>query len=64
MKEIETIINKYACYNDGCVKKMVKALEQYVIKARIEELESIGFGIADEYLMKRIAELKNGLEGK
>jgi len=74
LKALEKIINEYACYNDGCVKELAKAIEQYVISARIQELEKLGFeesDFSDEYyhedevdkvLTERIAELKKGLE--
>jgi len=62
MKEIERILNKYECYTDECAK----AIEQYVIKARIEELNKIykepgNFVQIDERIRELEAELKKGL---
>ena len=75
MKEIERMIKKYQSNQiefDGMeewLEAYTKAIEQYVIKARIEELENIclnlyGATINYETFDKRIAQLKKGLEDK
>ena len=77
MTEIERIIKDYLHSRkthrylaqfglDEKIGELAKAIEQYVIKARIEELEKIEYGDnKNKYwdkVQKRIAELKKGLD--
>lgn len=75
MSEIDKIIDKECGkHDDGRYKDLAKAIEQYVIKARIEELEKAngkeslnmyhngGFITKLEWIEHRLAELKKGIE--
>jgi len=74
MKEIEDIVEDW--FNNNC-DNLAKAIEQYVIKARIEELclleknrqmairhliDGKGGKATIDQIIDRIAELKKGLE--
>jgi len=64
MTEIERILREklWLATTDEGYKETAKAIEQYVLKARIEELENCGSHW--EKIMLRIAELKKGLKEK
>ena len=60
IKRIIDILKQHALENQcGHYDRCAKALSQYVIKARIEELEKT-LGMNEKWQEKRIAELKKG----
>lgn len=75
MKDIERIIEHHNKMGGFKITTKIhrevisEAIEQFVIKARIEELEAIVYFMEDKNparksILKRIAELKKGLEPK
>ena len=69
MKEIERIIKEQDTWEskeEGVAlvipQDLAKAIEQYIIKARIEELDMINTCDIERQTIKRIAQLKKGLE--
>jgi hypothetical protein len=65
LSEIEEIIKDWLGYENLTPKEisLAKAIEQYVIKARIEELENVPTDYGEwitERINERIAELKKG----